>query len=74
MAGGEVRHVAAVPELNTRLGSLGMHGIRQFLESRQCFRADIQLAVEAHAAQVNGTISYSGHSYSAVRNANVVVV
>ena len=48
-AGGTVRHVAAVPQLDGSLGAVGVDGVRQFLQFRDDFLPHPELAVEGKA-------------------------
>ena len=74
MAGREVRHIAAVTELDAGFSTLCVDGIGQFAKSRQSLRTNIELSVKANATQIHSTVRHRGHSHAAVGHADVVVM
>ena len=72
-AGGPVRHIAAVPQLDGCLCAVGVDGVREFLEFRDNLLAHPQLAVKGQSGLTYGGIGHGGHSHSAARHGRMIV-
>ena len=73
-AGAAVRHIAAMAELDGRLGALFVDGIRNFPKCGNDLLAHPKLPVKGEAAPVHGGISQRGHPHPTARDGHVVVL
>ena len=73
-AGGAVRHIAAVSQLDRAFGSLGVYGVGYALQARDYLFSHPELTVERQAAAVYGCVGKGGHPNSATGHSHMVVI
>ena len=72
-AGGAVRHVAAMADLDGGFRTLRVDGVRQLLQLRHNLLAQPQLPVEGESAPAHRRVSHRGHADAATGHRHVIV-
>ena len=70
----EVRHIAAMPQLDADFGSFGMNSVSHLLQFGYDLIMNIELAVKRDATQVHCAIGDSSHTNSAMCDADVIIL
>ena len=73
-AGGAVRHVAAVAELDRSLRPMGVHPVGQAAQPRNDLGTHPQLAIEGQARLAHGRIGHGRHADPAPGHGDVVII
>ena len=74
VAGIEVGHITAVPQLNTSFSTLRMNAIGELLQVLFDLVVDIKLTVEGHTRTSHRTVCHSSHRSTTTGNSGMIII